>query len=217
MLHDHPRVYALLELLDDQPSDWRQYYEDLWERYPTLAAVWINVSYLNLPRWGSADDWDRAWVRDMYRRAEERARENAMILGKLRALAYGVVASRGKTRAAKSRTLDRRLAEFGLRPSFRGGARLAASELPKVRALYTEFREVIDHVRAEARDLGLEADAEAREALLIRFPFFLEDEFAQLFKFHYPRRGATADAAAWIVARRYRIPPATLNRYLFPR
>ena len=83
--------------------------------------------------------------------------------------------------------------------------------------MYAELREVIDALRAEARDTGVEDDPEACRALLIRFPFFTDEEFARLVTFPYPRRGATADAAAAMVAGRYRLPVATLNRYLFPR
>ena len=153
----------------------------------------------------------------MQLRAEEEARKNAMMIGELRALAYGLMASRGKTRVAKQRALDLRLAEFGLRPLFRGGARLPASERPTIRALYAEYRAVIDCFRAEARALGLEEDRDAREALLIRYPFFAHEDLDRLCAFPYSRRGATAEAAVWMVARRYGVRPATVNRYLFPR
>lgn len=217
MLHDREDAAELLDLLDDQPADWRQYYEDLWAKYPTLASGWIDVDYLNLPSGNPIDDWHIAWIKKMDRLAAERNHQNTLHLAEIKALAYAVIASQGKERVQKQRRLDKRLAELGLRPSFRGGARLPAGEIAKVRALYAELREVIDCVRHEARERGLDNPSIARTALLIRYPFFTEEEFAAIFEFAYPRRGATAEAAVAVLVSRYRVPAATFDRYLFPR
>jgi hypothetical protein len=217
MLRDREDAAELLDLLEDQPADWRQYYVDLWTKYPTLASGWIDVNYLNFPSGNRVDDWDIAWVKKMDRLAAERNHQNTLHLAEIKALAAAVIASQGKERARKQRRLDQRLAELGLRPSFKGGARLPAGEIARVRALYSELREVIDCVRHEAKELGLEDSSAARTALLIRYPFFTDDEFAKLFEFEYPRRGATAKAAVAVLVSRYRLPAATFDRYLFPR
>ena len=162
MLRDREDAAELLDLLDEHPADWRQYYEDLWAKYPTLASGWIAVNYLNLPSGNRVDDWDIAWVKKMDRLEAERNHENTLHLGEIKALAYAVIASHGKERAEKQRRLDQRLAELGLRPSFRGGARLPAEEITKVRALYAELRDVIDCVRHEARERGVEYPSIAR-------------------------------------------------------
>jgi hypothetical protein len=52
---------------------------------------------------------------------------------------------------------------------------------------------------------------------LIRFPLFSEGDLEVIFRYPYPRRGATADAAMAVLARRFQTTPDTLDRYLFPR
>jgi len=120
----------------------------------------------------------------------------------------------GTARLQAQRKLDRRLAEFGLRPQFPGSSRLPPSERRKVRATYEELRTVIDEVRtAEREGVG----EQFRTAIFIKFPFFTDEEMAAIYAHPYPRRGATADAALAILARRLVMSPASLSRYLFPR
>ncbi len=216
MLSDRPDAAKLLELLDFHPPDWRQYYEDLWARYPTLTAHWINVDFWNLPKRGRVDDWELKWMARMKQAAAERTHRDQLMLARIRALAMAVTARRGAARAQTQKKLDRYLAEVGLRPSFPGGTHIPRAQRPTVRRQYNELRAVIDELRATAAEWDF-TDENYPRALLIRFPFFTEEELSLIFDLPYPRRGATAKAALAVLARRYKIPTKTLDRYLFPR
>lgn len=212
MLSDRRDAAHLLELLDFHPPDWRQYYEELWARYPVLASDWINADFWNLPKTGRVDQWEVDWVRRKTQEAAERNHRDQLMLAEIRALAGAVTARRGVARARALRKLDRRLAEFGLRPSFPGGARIPPADRPKARQRYKELRAVIDEIRTLAAD-GVGQDSQ--RAVFIRFPFFTEEEMTLIFSYPYPRRGATADAALAVLGRRLGIAPDSLHRHLF--
>lgn len=81
---------------------------------------------------------------------------------------------------------------------------------------YQELRRLIDDLRSASAEADT-ANGKYRLALLIRFPLFSERDIDVIFRYPYPRRGATADAAMAVLARRFQTTPATLDRYLFPR
>jgi hypothetical protein len=81
---------------------------------------------------------------------------------------------------------------------------------------YQELQHLIDELRTAAGDADT-ADPMYRLALLIRFPLFSEQDIDLIFRYPYPRRRATADAAMAVLARRFNTKPDTLDRYLFPR
>jgi hypothetical protein len=214
MLRDRPDAKTLLELLDFHPRNWREYYDELFARFPALAARWINVDLWNMPRDDVANTSTLA--RQARRLQETTAREHrdALMLAELRALAMAVTARRGRARAQALRRLDRRLADYGLRPQHPGGSRISTSERSNIRAHYNELREVIDEVRsAECEGHG----DDYRLAIFIKFPFFTTEEMALIYAHPYSRRGATSDAALAVLAGRLSMSPASLNRYLFPR
>jgi hypothetical protein len=212
VLSDRPDAAHLLELLGFDPPDWRQYYEELWARFPILATDFINVDYWNFPKEGTVDQWEIDWDHRRRQDAAARSHQQSLMVAELRALAAAVTARRGTARKAAMKRLDRRLAEFGLRPSFPGGTRIPPADRPKARQRYAELRAVIDEVRSAAAD-GLGEDF--HRAVFIRFPFFTEDEMSLIFSLPYLRRGATADAALEIMGRRLGIAPDSLHRYLF--
>jgi len=216
MLSDRPDAAKLLTLLDFHPPDWRQYYEDLWARYPTLAAQWVHVGFLNLPKRGRVDDWELKWMARMEQASAKRNQGDRVMLARIRALAGALTACRRAARAQAQKKLDRYLAEVGLRPSFPGGTHIPRAQRPTVRRQYNELRAVIDELRATAAEWDF-TDENYPRALLIRFPFFTEEELSLIIDLPYPRRGATAKAALAVLARRYKIPTKTLDRYLFPR
>ena len=220
MLHDHPDAAELLELLDFHPPDWRQYYDDLWGRYPTLAEDWVHVGFLNLPATWVPDEeqWKRGRDLDARRRQvhEQRVHRDQLILSEIRAKVLGLMAKRGAERARAQRVLDRRLDELGLRPLFPGGTHIPKSERPAMKKRYQALRRLIDDLRSASAEADT-ANGKYRLALLIRFPLFSERDIDVIFRYPYPRRGATADAAMAVLARRFQTTPATLDRYLFPR
>ncbi len=216
MLSDRPDAAKLLTLLDFHPPDWRQYYEDLWARYPTLAAQWVHVGFLNLPKRERIDRWYLESRARQNQAFAERDHRDRLMLARIRALAGALTARRGAARAQTQKKLDRYLAEVGLRPSFPGGTHIPRAQRPTVRRHYEELRAVIDELRGIAEELDF-TDENYPRALLIPFPFFTEDELSLIFDLPYPRRGATAKAALAVLARRYKIPTKTLDRYLFPR
>jgi hypothetical protein len=57
MLMSRPDAAALLEVLDFHPPDWRQYYRELFDRFPNLAGRWINVNLWNMPERYPVDQW----------------------------------------------------------------------------------------------------------------------------------------------------------------
>jgi hypothetical protein len=214
MLMSRPDAKALLEVLDFHPPDWRLYYRELFDRFPNLAGRWINMNLWNMPESGPPDQWAIDEDARMFAAARARQQADSLMLSEIRALAMAVTYRSGTARLQAQRKLDRRLAEFGLRPQFPGGSRLPAGERRKVRATYEELRTVIDEVRsAEREGVG----EQFRTATFIKFPFFTDEEMAAIYAHPYPRRGATKDAALAILARRLVMSPASLSRYLFPR
>ena len=220
MLRDRPDAAELLELLDFHPPHWHRYYQKLWRRYPTLAEDWVHVGFLHLPAASVPDEEEWKWEQDLDARRrqvhEERTHRDQLILAEIRAKVLGLMAKRGTERARAQRRLDQRLDELGLRPIFPGGTHIPKSERPAIKKRYKELQGLID----ELRTLAAEADTENpkyRLALLIRFPLFSEQEIDVIFGFPYRRRGATADAAMAVLARRFTTTPDTLERYLFPR
>jgi hypothetical protein len=210
MLRDRPDAKALLEVLDFHPRDWREYYDKLFARFPTLAARWINADLWNMPKNGTTHKATLARLRG----ANAREHADALMLAKLRALAMTVTARRGRARTEARRRLDRRLEDSGLRPQHSGGSRVPRGERSNIRAQYDELREVIDEVRSAERE-GHGDDY--RLALFIKFPFFTTEEMALIYAHRYSRRGATSGAALAVLAGRLAMSPASLNRYLFPR
>ena len=187
---------------------------DLWERYPTLAEEWVHLGYLNLPQGGPTDPPTIERQRRRQAVAAERHQQDLNILARIRAMAIGVTFKRGAARAEAQRTLDQYLAEQGLRPAFPGGSVLPRTERAKLRRRYDELRGLIDDLQAAAGDTKDEASS---RALLILFPLLSEAELSVIFSHPYSRRGATAAAAMAVLARRFQIPIATLEQYLFPR
>ena len=216
MLRDRSDAQELLGLLGFEPPDWRQYYQDLWARYPTLAADWVHVGFLNLPKTGVLDQWELDWLERCRRVAAERDRRDLLTLAEVRAKATALLVLRGAARAKRQKALDRRLAELGLRPAFPGGVRLPKQEQPRLRQRYKELRALLDEIR-EAGSSGDGSDPQYQLALLIRFPLLTEDEMRAVFSERHPRRGATAKAALAILAKRFSTPSATLERYLLSR
>jgi len=214
MLTNRPDAEALLEVLDFHPPDWRQYYRELFDRFPNLAARWINMNLWNMPERSPVDEWSIEDHARMVQAARAREHADKLMLAELRAIALAVTYKSGTARLQAQRKLDRRLAEYGLRPQFPGGSRLPPSERRKVRATYEELRTVIDEVRCAERE---GAGEQFRTAIFIKYPFFIDEEMAMIYAHLYPRRGATADAALAILARRLVMSPASLSRYLFPR
>lgn len=214
VLRDRSDAAALLGDLPFQPPNWHQYYEDLWERYPTLAQDWVHLGYLNLPAEGPTE---RPTIERQRRRrvlAAERDQRDLTMLTRIRAMAIGITFKRGASRAEAQRKLDRYLADQGLRPAFPGGSVLPRTERAKLRRRYDELRALIDELQTAAGDTKDEASS---RALLILFPLLSETELPIIFSHSYPRRGATAGAAMAVLARRFQIPVATLEQYLFPR
>ena len=122
MLRDRPDADALLAELPFRPPDWHRYYEDLWQRYPTLAADWVHVGYLNLPSEEVTDKATHLRKLERYVTAIERDQRDLRMLAKIRGLVIGVMFKRGPARAVAQRKLDRYLADMGLRPAFPGGS-----------------------------------------------------------------------------------------------
>jgi hypothetical protein len=214
MLSDRPDAAVLLELLEFDPPDWRRYYDELFDRFPVLAGRWIQVDLWNMPTEPPNDQREVEWMAKTLQRAHERQHRDMLMVAELRGLAMAVTAHRGAARRHALAKLDRRLAHYGLRPLHPGGSRLTVAERPKVRAHYDELRAVIDEVRSlEQQGTG----EQYRLAVFIRFPFFTPEEQALIYAHPYPRRGATADAAMAVLARRLAMSPASLSRYLFPR
>src|SRR5690349_14661884 len=136
MLMSRPDAEALLEVLDFHPPDWRQYYRELFDRFPNLAARWINMNLWNMPERSPVDEWAIQDHARMIERARAREHADQRMLAELRAIALAVTYKSGTARLQAQRKLDRRLAEYGLRPQFPGGSRLPPSERRKVRATY---------------------------------------------------------------------------------
>ncbi len=220
MLGTRPDAAELLELLDFHPPHWRRYYHDLWSRYPTLADDWVHVGFLNLPATWLPDEEEWKWEQDLNARRrqvhEERVHRDQLILGEIRAKVLGLMAKRGAERVRAQRKLDQRLDELGLRPLFPGGTHIPKSERPAIKKRYHELQRLIDELRTAAAEVDT-TDPKYRLAFLIRFPLFSEQEIDVIFRFPYPRRGATAKAAMAVLARRFQTTPNTLERYLFPR
>jgi hypothetical protein len=220
MLRDRPDAPELLELLDFHPPDWHRYYDDLWNRYPTLAEDWVHVGFLNLPATWAPDEAEWQWEQDREARRrqvhEQRVHRDQLILAEIRAKVLGLMAKRGAERARAQRVLDRRLDELGLRPLFPGGTHIPKSERPAMKKRYRELRRLIDELRTASAEADT-ANGKYRVALLIRFPLFSERDLEVIFRYPYPRRGATADAAMAVLARRFQTTSDTLERYLFPR
>jgi hypothetical protein len=214
MLRNRSDADALLEVLDVHPPDWRRYYRDLFKRFPHLAGRWINVNLWNMPESQPVDQWEIEENRRMLAESWARQHADSLMLSEIRAKALAVIYRSGTARLQAQRNLDRRLAEFGLRPQFPGGSRLPASERRSVRTTYEELRTVIDEVRSAERDASGE---QYRRAIFIKFPFFTDKEMETIYSYPYPRRGATKEAALAILAGRLIMSPASLSRYLFPR
>jgi hypothetical protein len=216
MLRDRRDAAELLELLGFQPPNWHRYYEDLWARYPTLAEDWVHVGFLNLPTTWVPEKWERDVEARRRRMVEERDHRDRLMLARIRAKVLGLMAKRGAERSRAQQELDGLLAQFGLRPIFPGGTHIPQFERPVMKRRYQELRRLIDELRTVAADTDT-ANREYRLALLIRFPLFSEGEIDVIFRFPYPRRGATADAAMAVLAKRFKTTLDTLERYLFPR
>lgn len=220
MLGNRPDAAELLELLAFDPPHWRRYYHDLWSRYPTLAGDWVHVGFLNLPPTWVPDEEEWKWEQDLDARRrqvhQERVHRDQLILAEIRGKVLGLMAKRGAERARAQRRLDQRLDELGLRPLFPGGTHIPKSERPAIKKRYHELQRLIDELRTVAAEADT-AIPKYRLALLIRFPLFSEQDIEIIFRFPYPRRGATADAAMAVLARRFQTTPDTLERYLFPR
>ena len=215
MLRDRRDAAELLELLDFHPRDWRRYYEDLWSRYPTLAEGWIHVDFPNLPTTHVPEKWERDLKERRRRVVEEREHQDLLMIAKIRGKVLGLLVKRGADRVRAQQALDRRLADFGLRPIFPGGTHIPKSEHPAMKKRYQELRHLIDELRTAPGDADT-TDPRYRLALLIRFPLFSEQELDLISRYPYPRRGATADAAIAVLARRFNTKPDTLDRYLLP-
>jgi len=216
MLNSRPDAVELLELLNFHPPSWRSYYEELWARYPTLTRDWVNPGFLNLPVTWPQEERDRELQVQRWLESLNQQSQDSAILAETRGKALVLMAKRGADRMRAQRALDRRLAELGLRPIFRGGMRIPKSERPAMRTRYEELRSLIDELRTAAAD-GDSNDPNYRLALLIRFPLFSTHDIDMIFRLPYPRRGATADAALAVLSRRFNTRPGTLDRYLFPR
>ena len=216
MLNSRPDAVELLELLNFHPPNWRSYYEGLWARYPTLTRDWINPGFLNLPVTWPQEKRDLELQVQQWLESLNQQNQDSAILAEIRGKALALMAKRGADRVRAQRALDRRLDELGLRPIFRGGTRIPRSERPAMRARHKELRRLIDELRTAAAD-GDPDNPTYRLALLIRFPLFSKHDIDVIFRVPYPRRGATADAALAVLARRFDTRPATLERYLFPR
>lgn len=220
MLPDRPDAAELLELLDFHPPHWRRYYQDLWSRYPTLADDWVHVGFLNLPATWLPDEEESKWEQNLAARRrqvhEQRVHQDQLILSEIRAKVLGLMAKRGAERARAQRILDRRLDELGLRPRFPGGTHIPKAERSAMKKRYQELRRLIDELRSASAEADT-ANGKYRLALLIRFPLFSAQEIEVIFRYPYPRHGATADAAMAVLARRFQTTSATLDRYLFPR
>jgi hypothetical protein len=206
----------LLELLDFHPPHWRRYYEDLWVRYPTLARDWVHYGFLNHPVIWRPERWEQEVRHRQRLESAKREHQDTLILAEIRGRAQAVMARRGADRVRAQRALDRRLDELGLRPIFPGGTHIHTSQRPAMKRRYTELRSLIDELRTAAAD-GDPDNPKYRLALLIRFPLFTEEEIDLVFRYPYPRHGATADAALAVLANRFTTRPDTLDRYLFPR
>ena len=216
MLNRRSDAAELLELLDFHPPNWRRHYEDLWARYPTLAGDWVHVGFLNLPVTGWPEQSEQELALQRRVEALKGQEADSVIVAEIRGRARALMARRGADRVRAQRALDRRLDELGLRPLFPGGTHIPKSEHPAMRKRYKELQALIDELRTAAAE-GDPGDAKCRLALLIRFPLFTEPELDLVFRFPYPRHGATANAALAVLARRFQTQSATLNRYLFPR
>ena len=216
MLSDRPDAQELLDLLGFESADWRQYYQDLWARYPTLSEDWVHVGFLNLPKRRVVDKRESNRFKRWQAAAAERDQRDLLMVAEIRAKSKALLVLRGPARAKRQKMLDRRLAELGLRPSFRGGTSIPQRERPGLRKRYDELRALLDEVR-DAGKLGEETDPQYRLALLIRFPLLTEEEIEIASSHPYKRRGTTSKAAMAILARRFNTPPTTLDRYLFPR
>src|SRR5216684_3254388 len=202
MLNTRPDAAELLELLNFDPPDWRSYYEALWARYPTLTRDWVHPGFLNLPVTWPYEERDlelqvRRWVESLNQESRD-----SLLLGEIRGKALALMAKRGADRVRAQRALDRRLDQLGLRPIFRGGTRIPRSERPAMRRRYTELRDLIDELRTAAAE-GDPGNPGYRLALLIRFPLFTKRDIDVIFRFPYPRRGATAAAALAVLTRRF--------------
>jgi hypothetical protein len=90
MLRDRPEAKALLEVLDFHPPDWREYYDELFARFPTLAARWINVDLWNLPKNGAVLKSTLARQARQHQAAKTHEHADALMLAELRALAMAV-------------------------------------------------------------------------------------------------------------------------------
>jgi hypothetical protein len=216
VLRDRRDADALLEELPFRPPNWHQYYEDLWERYPTLAEDWIHMGYLNLPREGPTDQPTIERQQRRHAVGAKRDHRDLLMLAEIRAKVIGITFKHGAARATAQRELDQHLAEQGLRPAFPGGAVLPRTGRVKLRRRYDELRGLIDELQTAAGDSDTQEEESSR-ALLILFPLLNEAELPIIFSYPYPRRGATAEPAMAILARRFQIPVATLEQYLFPR
>ena len=75
MLMSRPDAAALLKALDFHPPDWRQYYRELFDRFPNLAGRWINVNLWNMPERYPVDQW--SIDDDARMREAARARQHA--------------------------------------------------------------------------------------------------------------------------------------------
>jgi len=176
MLRDRRDAAELLELLDFHPPDWRRYYEDLWSRYPTLAEGWIHLGFLTLP---TTEKWERDLKERRRRVVEEREHQDLLMIATIRGKVLGLMVKRGADRVRAQQALDRRLADFGLRPIFPGGAHIPKSEHPAMKKRYQELQRFIDELRTAAGDADT-PDPRCRLALLIRFPLVSEQEIAAI-------------------------------------
>ncbi len=216
MLNNRPDAAELLEHLNFHPPNWLHYYEDLWARYPTLTRDWVNPDFLNLSATLPLEGKDLELLLQRRPESLNQQSRDSLILGEIRARALALMAKRGADRVRAQRALDRRPDELGLRPIFRGGTRIPRSERPAMRTRYKELRNLVAELQTAAAD-GDPGDPTYRLALLIRFPLLSKHDIDTIFRLPYPRRGATADAALAVLARRFNTRPGTLERYLFPR
>jgi hypothetical protein len=104
MLMSRPDAAALLEVLDFHPPDWRQYYRELFDRFPSLAGRWINVNLWNMPERYPVDQWSIDDDARMREAARARQHADSRMLSEIRALALAVTYRSGTARLQAQRS-----------------------------------------------------------------------------------------------------------------
>src|SRR5215831_4839222 len=103
MLSDRPDAQELLDLLGFESADWRQYYQDLWARYPTLSEDWVHVGFLNLPKRRVVDKRESHWFKRWQSAAAERNQAGPAHGGRDPSQVQGAL---GATRSCKSQEAE---------------------------------------------------------------------------------------------------------------